>query len=327
MSKFREIRCSVESWPYRVPFRITGYEFTTAELLVVSISQHGRSGRGEAAGVYYLDETGESMMADIASVRDAIESGADRQQLLRLLPPGGARNAIDCALWDLEAKTSDATVWELAGIRPVPVHTVFTVGIGAPGEMALVAKSLDSDRIKVKLDAETPLQRVAAVRAARPDAEIIVDVNQGWNLAQLEELAPQLGQFGVAMIEQPLPRGGDDVLEGYESPVPLCADESCLCVSEFEQAARRYQFINIKLDKTGGLTEALELARLAQAENVGLMVGNMIGTSLSMAPAFVIAQLCRFVDLDGPLFLASDRQHAMSFERGIVTAPRGELWG
>ena len=181
--------------------------------------------------------------------------------------------------------------------------------------------------IKVKLDATTPVERLAAVRKVRPNEEIIVDVNQGWSFDQLVDVAPQLAELGVAMIEQPLPRGGDEALEGYQSPVPLCADESCLCVDDFEQAARRYQVINIKLDKTGGLTEALELAGLARARGIDLMVGNMMGTSLAMAPGFVVAQLCRFVDLDGALFLTRDRDHPMSYKHGVVSVPRSELWG
>jgi L-Ala-D/L-Glu epimerase len=193
--------------------------------------------------------------------------------------------------------------------------------------MAETAKSLDGPLLKVKLDAELPLERVSAVRAARPDGEIIVDVNEGWTFEQLVELAPQLERLGVAMIEQPLPRGRDEALEGYRSPVPLCADESCLGISEFERAARRYQVINIKLDKTGGLTEALELVRLARNKGIDLMVGNMMGTSLSMAPAFVVAQQCRFVDLDGVLFLKNDRENPISYEHGVVSPPRPELWG
>jgi L-alanine-DL-glutamate epimerase-like enolase superfamily enzyme len=318
---------SAESWELRMPFAITGHTFTDVDLLYVSISEDGCIGHGEGSCVYYMDETGASMLADVASVQPAIEAGADRQRLLELLPPGGARNAIDCALWDLEAKQKRTTIWRLTGIEPGLTRSGLTIGIGTPEAMAETAKSLDSSLIKVKLDAEIPLERISAVRAARPDDEIIVDVNQGWTFEQLAELAPKFEQLGVAMIEQPLPRGGDEALEGYQSPVPLCADESCRCIGEFEQAARRYQVINIKLDKTGGLTEALTLARLARERGIELMVGNMIGTSLSMAPGFVVAQLCRFVDLDGALFMKKDREHPMSYERGVVSAPCRELWG
>ena len=323
----REMTCSTEAWEFREPFTITGYTFTRADLLVVTISEGGKSGRGEGAGVYYLAETAASMLAIAKSVQDAIEAGADRERLRELLPPGGARNAIDCALWDLEAKLNETTIWELTGIVPAETRSVVTIGIGTPEQMASAARRLDNPLIKVKLDGVTPVERIAAIRAARPDAELVVDVNQGWTFEELVEFAPRLADLGVAMIEQPLPRGGDEALEGYRAPLPLCADESCRCASEFEQAAHRYQMINIKLDKCGGLTEALELAQLARERGVGLMVGNMMGTSLAMAPGFVIAQLCRYVDLDGALFLARDREHPMTFNRGVVAAPTRELWG
>ena len=323
----REVTLSTEFWEMKIPFRITGYTFTGADLLHVTIAADGVIGCGEAAGIYYMGETGASMLAQAQSVKSALEQGAGREELRRLLPAGGARNAIDCALWDLEAKRAGKSIWQLTGIKPGSTISVNTIGIGTPAEMAQAAKSLDTPKIKVKLDGESPLERIAAVRAARPDAEIVVDCNQGWTFEQLVELAPKFKALGVAMIEQPLPRGGDEALEGYDSPVPLCADESCLNVTEFEQAARRYQMINIKLDKTGGLTEALDLAHLAQARGIGLMVGNMLGTSLAMAPGFVIAQLCRFVDLDGALFLKQDRDHPMSYAGGVVSPPSTQLWG
>ena len=323
----RRLTVTTESWAFREPFTITGYTFTTSELLLVTITDGVFAGRGEAAGAYYLGETGSSMVADVEKVRDAIEAGAGREELRELLPPCGARNALDCALWDLEAKASDTTIWALTGIEPQLTRTVLTIGIGTPDEMAAAARKLDSDRIKVKLDATLPAERVKAVRKARPNAEIIVDVNQGWTFDELVSLAPQFADLGVAMIEQPLRRGGDAELEGYRSPVPLGADESCLGVAEFADAARRYQVINIKLDKTGGLTEALELAGLAKASGLELMVGNMMGTSLAMAPGFVVAQLCRFVDLDGALFLTHDREHAMSYSYGVISTPSPELWG
>lgn len=244
-----------------------------------------------------------------------------------LLPAGGARNAIDCALWDLEAKLSGQSIWDMTGIAPQKTQSFFTVGIDTPQKMAEKALSLDSSKLKVKLDGELPLECISAVRAARPDAEIIVDVNQGWSFAQLVELAPKFKALNISMIEQPLPRGADQELEGYDSPVPLCADESCLTTAEFAQAARRYQIINIKLDKTGGLTEALDLARMAREHGKDLMIGNMVGTSLGMAPGYVIAQLCKFVDLDGTLYLNGDREHPMTFEQGFMSRPESMLWG
>jgi L-alanine-DL-glutamate epimerase-like enolase superfamily enzyme len=323
----REVRLTTESWEMTAPFRITGHVFTGAHVLVVGLTEEGCTGQGEAAGVYYLGESAGSMLAQAESVRRELEQGADRKQLQALLPAGGARNAIDCALWDLEAKRSGRGIWELTGIAPREVITFETVGLDTPEAMAAKARALRSPHIKVKLDGNDPLARIRAVRAARPDAEIIVDANQGWSFAQLQALAPAFAELGIAMIEQPLPRGGDLELEGRAWPVPLCADESCLDTSEFAQAARRYQMINIKLDKTGGLTEALALARLARHNGIGLMVGNMLGTSLAMAPGFLIAQLCRYADLDGPLYLRRDRQPAMQCRDGVLSAPDPSLWG
>ncbi|HZW60559.1 MAG TPA: N-acetyl-D-Glu racemase DgcA [Woeseiaceae bacterium] len=327
MPAARDVSLSTESWDLRSPFKITGYTFSSARLLHVHITENGITGRGEATGVYYLGETAESMLAQVEAVRRDLESGVGRDELRRLLPAGGARNAVDCALWDLEAKLAGKTIWELTGITPGSTHSLLTVGLGTPAEMARTAHTLDTAKIKVKLDSERPLERIAAVCAARPDAEIVVDINQGWSFAELVALAPKFRDLGVTMIEQPLPRGGDEALEDYAAPLTLCADESCLDTGEFEQAARRYRMINIKLDKTGGLTEALELAGLALSRGIELMVGNMMGTSLAMAPGFVVAQLCRFVDLDGAVFLKRDRAHPMHYARGVIAGPTSELWG
>ncbi len=322
-----EVEVSTETWALKRPFRITGHEFRSVDLLCVTLRENGYAGRGEGTGVYYLDETGEGMAEQALSIAADLRNGAGRQELLELLPTGGARNAVDCALWDLEAKRADKRIWELTAIYPGQTSSSLTVGIGSLDEMANAARTLDTQTIKVKLDGEFPLERLTAIREVRPDAEIIVDVNGGWTFEQLVEVAPAAARLGVAMIEQPLPRGADDQLEGYKSPVPLCADESCLSLAEFEQAARRYQMINIKLDKCGGLTEGLLLAERAEAAGIELMVGNMMGTSLAMAPAYVVAQLCRYADLDGALFLEGDRDHAMQFADGILSAPTAELWG
>lgn len=323
----RNVVFSITPHPTRYPFHITGYTFTEARVLTATITENGHTGRGEATGVYYLDETADNMLVQAQSIKEALEQGASREQLQSLLPAGGARNAIDCALWDLEAKQQGKRVWDLAGIPLQEVITVNTVGIDSPEVMAETAKSLDTPKIKVKLDGKEPLACIQAVCAARPDAQIVVDVNQGWSFEQLVELAPKFSELGVAMIEQPLKRGGDEQLENYQSPITLCADESCLDSSEVEQASRRYQMINIKLDKTGGLTEALNLARRAQSLGLELMVGNMMGTSLAMAPGFVVAQLCRFADLDGALILQQDCTHAMDYSGGVVTPPSTLLWG
>jgi L-Ala-D/L-Glu epimerase / N-acetyl-D-glutamate racemase len=323
----RQVELAIESWPLLEPFVITGHTWTHCDVLVVTITENGVTGRGEATGVYYLDETAESMYQQALGIQQALEQGVSREHLQRLLPAGGARNAIDCALWDLEAKQSGQSVFELTGIASSPVITVNTVTIDTPEAMANKARAITSPQIKVKLDGELPLERITAVRNARPDADIVVGVNQGWSFSQLVELAPQFKALGIEMIEQPLPRGEDDALEAYQSPIMLCADESCLDTSELEQVVGRYQMVNIKLDKTGGLTEALKLARRAKEQGLTLMVGNMTGTSLAMAPAYVIAQLCDFVDLDGALFLGEDRSFPMSYERGVVTGLQSELWG
>lgn len=322
-----KVTLTTEPWDLKAPFRITGHEFKSVQLLHATINGGSAVGHGEAAGIFYMGETAESMLAQAESVRKAVEEGAGREQLLDLLPPGGARNAIDCALWDYETKAAGKTIWELTEIYPGPTRTVLTVGIDSPEEMAQKARGLEVRTIKVKLDSEHAIERISAVRTARPEAEIVVDVNGGWSFEQLVELAPEMKKLGVAMIEQPLPRGEDEALEGYDPPLTLCADESCLNLSEFEQAARRYQMINIKLDKTGGLTEAIELATLAESRGIDLMVGNMIGTSLAMAPAFVIAQLCHYVDLDGALFMDGDREHPMYLAGGFLSAPSSALWG
>tara|TARA_B100000780_G_scaffold90443_1_gene62513 strand:+ start:2896 stop:3870 length:975 start_codon:yes stop_codon:yes gene_type:complete len=322
-----QVELLIESWPLLEPFVITGHTWTHCNVLIVSITENGVTGRGEATGVYYLDETAESIYQQVLGIQQKLEQGVSREQLQSLLPLGGARNAIDCALWDLEAKSSGRSIFGITGIPSSPVSTVNTVTIDTPKKMANKAAAITARQIKVKLDGEYPLQRITAVCNTRPDADIVVDVNEGWSFAQLVELAPQFKALGIKMIEQPLPRGEDDALEGYQSPIMLCADESCLDTSELEQAARRYQMVNIKLDKTGGLTEALNLARQAKDKGMTLMVGNMTGTSLAMAPAYVIAQLCDFVDLDGALFLLGDRSFPMNYENGIVTGLSSQLWG
>jgi L-alanine-DL-glutamate epimerase-like enolase superfamily enzyme len=318
-----------EDWPAARPFRITGHVWNSFESIVVELSQDGAVGRGEALGVFYANETPETMTAEIETISDRIEAGIDRAALQDLLPPGGARNAVDCALWDLEAKLSGKTIWELTGVEPRTLETVYTISIEAtPEAMAAHAASVPHlPLLKVKLDGVEPLERMRAIRQARPDARIVVDANQGWTFDQLRSLSPAFAELGVRMIEQPLPRGGDAALEGYRSPVALCADESCLHLGELEQAARRYQMINIKLDKTGGLTHALELARRARTQGLGLMVGSMCGSSLAMAPTFVIGCLCELCDLDGPLLMKRDRLPGLRFQDGKVEPPARNVWG
>jgi L-Ala-D/L-Glu epimerase / N-acetyl-D-glutamate racemase len=319
----------IERWRAIRPFRIAGTVWDSFDSVVVELSDNGRVGRGEALGVYYLQETVDSLSAQIEAIADQIEAGIDRAALQKLLPPGGARNAIDCALWDLEAKTTGRTIWDLTMIAPKTLETVFTIGLEpTPEEMAeKAAAAIRHGLLKVKLDADRPLERLQAIRTARPDVRIVVDANQGWTFAELRTLAPALAKLGVQMLEQPLPRGEDAELEGYHSPVPLCADESCLHLGELEQAARRYQWINIKLDKTGGLTHGLELARAARARRLGVMVGCMAGSSLAMAPSFVVGCLADLVDIDGPLLQRSDRLPGLAYDGGHVSVFGPNVWG
>jgi L-Ala-D/L-Glu epimerase / N-acetyl-D-glutamate racemase len=324
-----KISAHIEEWELARPFRIAGNEWRSSRSVVVHLASDGIVGRGEGQGVFYLDETAESMIEQVFSVAGQIGTGITREELLEILPAGGARNAIDCALWDLEAKKSGRDIWQLTGISPAPVTTVYTIGLeDTPEKMAANAKAAGQYPIlKIKLDADQPIAKLAAIRAARPDAEIVVDANQGWNFEMLGEVLPQCVELGIRMVEQPLPRGQDDVLEGFASPVMLAADESCLDSSELAAASRRYSMINIKLDKTGGLTEALRLARAAKKAGCQLMVGNMVGTSLSMAPSFVVAQLCDFVDIDGPLLLKNDHHGGLVYRSGKVDVFDSAFWG
>jgi len=319
----------ITDWELIQPFRISGFEWINSRCLVVQLGKDGCVGRGEAQGIFYLDETAESIFQQAHSVAAEIRKGISRQQLQELLPAGGARNAIDCAMWDLECKLAGKSIWQLTGIDPKPVTTVFTIGLeDTPEAMAAkAAAAVDAPILKIKLSSHMPYEKLAAIRAARPDAVLVVDANQGWSFAQLQEVLPKCVDLDLAMIEQPLARGGDDQLEGFESPITLAADESCLHTGELETAVCRYSMINIKLDKTGGLTEALRLAQAAKANDCKLMVGNMIGTSLSMAPSFVVAQLCDFVDIDGPLLLKYDQPHALNYINGVVKGFDSELWG
>ncbi len=324
-----DISLHITDWVLTQPFRISGNEWINSRCLVAQIQDNGFVGRGEAQGIFYLDETAESIFEQAHAVAGEIRKGISRQELQQLLPAGGARNAIDCALWDLECKSSGKTIWQLTGINPGPVTTVFTIGLeDSPEAMAAkAAAASDAPVLKIKLSAHQPFEKLAAIRAVRPDAVLVVDANQGWDFAQLQDVLPKCVDLDLAMIEQPLARGNDHMLEGFESPITLAADESCLHTAELEAAASRYGMINIKLDKTGGLTEALKLAQQAKQKGCKLMVGNMVGTSLSMAPAFVVAQLCDFVDIDGPLLLKYDQPRGLVYENGVVKGFDSRLWG
>ncbi len=318
-----------ERWPLRAPFQTAARRWSDLECVVVEIDERGSVGRGEAAGVYYLGETPDSMLKQINAVRADLENGLSRGDLLAALPAGGARNAVDCALWDLEARKAGTSVWALTGTNYAPVQTVMTLSIRETAELMAedAARHAGFSVLKVKLDDEVPVERIAAVRAARPDATIVVDANQGFTFELLKEVAPYFAGLGVAMVEQPLARGQDDALDGFLSPVPLCADESCLHAGELDAAAGKYQMINIKLDKCGGLTAALDLLADARRRGLSAMVGNMFGTSLAMTPALLVAQGCEFADIDGPLHLTRDRAAALQFDCATVSLPVVPPWG
>jgi L-Ala-D/L-Glu epimerase len=325
----RSVSIHTESWPAIRPFRISNNAWDDFPCAIVEIAQDGAVGRGEALGVYYLGETAMSIAAQLETVSGELAEGMDRHDLLKSLPPGGARMAADAALWDLEAQLTGRTAWSIAGVDTDAVETVFTIGLeDTPEQMAAKATAAaDISLFKVKLGNDRPVERIAAIRDARPEARLVVDVNQGWTFDELKRYALELHALDVTMIEQPLPRGGDAELEGYEPPLPLCGDESCLHLGELDDAASRYQMINIKLDKTGGLTHGLELAHAARERGLDLMVGCMGGTSLAMAPHHVIAQLCDLVDIDGPLLIKTDRPGGLHYNKGIVTLPERAFWG
>jgi L-alanine-DL-glutamate epimerase-like enolase superfamily enzyme len=323
------LRAEIERWPLTAPFRITGYAWEFIEVLLVSLEADGLVGRGEAAGIYYKNDTPASMLRQIESLRPGIEAGIDRDALQCLLPSGGTRNALDCALWDLEAKIGGIPVWETAQVgKPRAVLTTFTCGADDPQKMAWSALGYRNARaIKLKLTGEPiDAERVSAVRDSRKDVWLAVDANQGFTRASLERLMPSLVESRVSLIEQPFPVGQEALLDGFESPIPIAADESVQGLADIRQLVGRFQTVNIKLDKCGGLTEALAMARTAQTLGLNAMVGNMMGTSLAMAPAFLVGQLCTVVDLDGPALLKADRSQTVQYEEGLVMCPE-TLWG
>ena len=325
----RELTARVERWPLAQPFVISRGAKTEAEVVVAEIAAGPHRGRGEAVPYARYGESVEGVLAQIEDVRGKIEAVAGRAALQGLLPAGAARNALDCALWDLEAKQAGVRAWTLAGRAQLdPVKTCFTISLGPVEAMAEAARAnARRPMLKLKIGARDDLDAVAAVRAAAPRARLIVDANEALTFDELRRLAPELARMGVMLVEQPLPAGEDDALEGYESPVPLCADESLHTRAELAACARRYRLVNIKLDKTGGLTEALALAADARAAGLGLMVGCMVATSLAMAPAMIVAQGAEVVDLDGPLLLTRDREPGLSIQGSMIEAPSPDLWG
>lgn len=324
------VRTQVERWELVEPFTTARDSIAHVPVLLVTfIGSDGRHGWAEAAGVDYDGETPETMAAQIVSVQGALHDGITGQELLHLLPAGGARNALDCALWDLRAKQTGVAAWQAAGlVQPRPVTTAFTIGLGSEADVRRKARAaLSYGLLKLKLDAERHVDLVRIVREEHPTARLIVDANQAWSRSLLERLMPQLQRLGVELVEQPVPRGQDSVLDGLPGLLPLAADESCTDRHSLPGLLGRYQYANIKLDKCGGLTEALTMCVEATRLGLGLMVGNMCGTSLAMAPAFLVAQACRYTDLDGPLLQRLDRQPPIRFQSSVMHPPDPVLWG
>lgn len=317
-----------EKWPLERPFRIAYQSITDIDVIVATVSDGTHVGRGEGVPFDRFEGPFEQSLAAAQGAADAVRRGASRHDLIDECAPTAGRNALDCALWDLESRRAGQPVWRLAGLeRFGALPVTFTVGIDRPDVMARHAAAAAQSLLKIKLDADDPVATIRAIREAVPTKTLIADANEGWTFEQLTEVLPRLAALGVEMVEQPLAAGGDAALEGYAAPLTLSADESCCTLADLDAVAPRYQMINIKLDKTGGLTHALALARAARARGLSLMVGNMVGTSLAMAPAMIIGQWCRYADLDGPLLLAGDRVPRLDYTDGFIHPSRGGLWG
>ncbi len=318
-----------EAWPVRGKFTISRGSRTQADVVVAELSDGQHLGRGECLPYPRYGESVEGVIAEIEALRGPLAGGLDREGLQSLLPAGAARNAVDLAFWDLECKRAGKRHWELAGLpEPGPVTTAFTLSIDTPEEMGRkAAENAGRPILKLKLAGPDDLDRVEAVRANAPEARIVVDANEGWTAAQYSALVPDLQRLGVVMVEQPLPAGDDAALAGIERPVPVCADESCHDTPTLAALKGRYDMVNIKLDKTGGLTEALKLKQAAEAEGFGIMVGCMLTTSLACAPAVILAQGVALTDIDAPLLLAEDRDPPLKIEGSLVYPPAPTLWG
>jgi L-alanine-DL-glutamate epimerase-like enolase superfamily enzyme len=319
----------IERWPIAGSFTISRGAKTEAVTIVAEVSRNGHIGRGECVPYSRYGETPETTLAAIQAMQELLSRGLDRQGLQAAMPPGAARNALDCALLDLEAKTSSQRVWNLLGCPAATACiTAYTISLGSPDAMAAAsAKAAHRPLLKIKLGGEGDGERIAAVRNAAPQSELIVDANEAWTSANLEQNLRECARAGVSLVEQPLPAGEDRALANIRRPIAICADESVHDRTSLEGLRERYDAINIKLDKTGGLTEALAMADAARALGFEIMVGCMVATSLAMAPAMLLTPWARFVDLDGPLLLARDRGDGLHYEGSTVYPPEAALWG
>ncbi len=324
-----ELTIAHETWPVAGHFTIARGSRAVADVVVVTLSQAGAVGRGECVPYPRYDETVAAVMAGLEAARASIERGIARQDVPRLLSLHAARNALDCALWDLEAKRTEKPVWRLAGLAPpVPRLTAYTLSLDAPDAMAAAAaRAAHRPLLKVKLGRDGDADRLRAVRQAAPQSRLIVDANEGWTATTLPVLLEICAEARVELVEQPLPAGQDEILRGLARPVAICADESAHGSDNLASLLGKYDAINIKLDKAGGLTEALALARAAQANGLKIMVGCMLATSLAMAPAMLVAQYADYIDLDGPLLLARDRDPGIAYDGNLMAPPPPSLWG
>ena len=324
------MKVEVERYRFAAPFRISGFVFEEAPVVVVTLDDGDHRGRGEGSGVYYTGDDVDHMLTVLEEHRDEVERGPGREELRAIMPIGGARNAVDCAMWELEAARSSLAPWRLARQEePRPLVTTFTLGAENPEVMAKGARGFTHAKsLKLKLtgDLDLDIERVRAVRDARPDVWMGVDANQGFSVDHLDRLVAALVEAKVSLLEQPLPRGREADLAGYRSPIPIAADESVLGLADVAGLVGLFDVVNIKLDKCGGLTEGLKMAEEARRLGLGVMVGNMVGTSLAIAPAFVLGQVCDIVDLDGPIFLSTDRTPGVTYADGTVWCGE-EVWG
>lgn len=323
-----QIEAKEEVWPLKQTFRISRGSRTEARVVVVAITDGEHAGLGECVPIRRYNQTCASVITQIESIKG--EKNLDRQELQRLLPAGAARNALDCALWDLEAKHCKKRVWELANVPMTDqVETSFTISLDTPEKMGEAAHAAANKPIlKLKLGGDdVDLVRVETVRKAASSARLLIDANESWSPDHYRRIIPALKELSVELIEQPFPADGDEILEELDHPIPICADESCHTTADLSRLTNRYEVINVKLDKTGGLTEALRLCEAARKSSFRLLIGCMVGTSLSMAPARILASTADYVDLDGPLLLAGDRERGLSYRDGKIGIPPRELWG
>lgn len=319
----------IERWPIAGSFTISRGAKTEAVTVVAEVSRGGHNGRGECVPYPRYGESPEATLAALLAMQEPLRRGLDRQALQAAMPPGAARNALDCALMDLEAKSSGRRVWDLLG-RPAPKAciTAYTISLASPETMAAAtARAAHRPLLKIKLGGDGDGERIAAVRKAAPRSELIVDANEAWTSDNLERNLRECAQAGVTLVEQPLPAGQDEALERIRRPLSVCADESVHDLKSLDGLRARYDAVNVKLDKTGGLTEALVMADAARALGFQIMIGCMVATSLAMAPAMLLAPQARFVDLDGPLLLARDRDDGLRYDGSLVYPPEAALWG